>query len=204
MATTRDVLIAEGMRLFGEQGYAATSVAQIEAAAGLSAGSGSLYKHFRSKAELLAVGLDRLLSGGQELDDQLDPRNAVGLVERLTAVTRAGLDRLDEDRDVNRLLFRGLESFPDLLRRFGDEEIGRFHRATTALLTGLAGDRGGDLDWEAVSVVVQGATAHYWLLTDLFGKHPSGVDADRFVDGLVALTVAALTDTDSITSRETR
>jgi hypothetical protein len=35
------------MRLFGEQGYAATTVVEIEAAAGLSPGSGSLDRHFR-------------------------------------------------------------------------------------------------------------------------------------------------------------
>ncbi|MBX9639139.1 MAG: TetR family transcriptional regulator, partial [Mycobacteriaceae bacterium] len=30
-ASTRDRLVTEAMRLFGEQGYSATSVAQIEA-----------------------------------------------------------------------------------------------------------------------------------------------------------------------------
>ena len=49
VTSTRDALLTEDMRLFGEKGYAATSVAQIEQAAGLSPGSGSLYNHFRSK-----------------------------------------------------------------------------------------------------------------------------------------------------------
>ncbi|MGH9208726.1 MAG: TetR/AcrR family transcriptional regulator, partial [Acidimicrobiales bacterium] len=40
---TRERLVTEAMRLFGEQGYKATSVAQIEAAAGLAPGSGALY-----------------------------------------------------------------------------------------------------------------------------------------------------------------
>ena len=54
--STRQRLVAEAMRLFGEQGYAATTVAEIEAAAGLSPGSGSLYRHFPSKQALLAEG----------------------------------------------------------------------------------------------------------------------------------------------------
>lgn len=181
------------MRLFGERGYAATSVAQIEAAAGLSPGSGSLYKHFRSKEALLVAGFDRLVPGGRVLADQLDSPDSAGLVEQLTIVARAGLARMEEDREVNRLLFRGLESFPELLQRFGNEEIGRFHQATTALLSELAGDRAGAVDWAAVAAVLQGATAHYWLLADVFGRHPTGVDEDRFVAGLVALTVAVLT-----------
>ena len=95
---------------------------------------------------------------------------------------------MDEDRDLSRLLFRGLDSFPDLLQRFGEGEVARFHRATTAMLTELAGDRNNTLDWAAITVVLQGATAHYWLLTDMFGQHPTGVDEDRFVIALATVT----------------
>ena len=194
MPSTRDLLLTEGMRLFGERGYAATSVAQIEEAAGLSPGSGSLYKHFRSKEALLTAGLDRLLAGGRPLADQLDPAEGrTSLAERLTAAARAGLRRMDEDRDMNRLLFRGLDSFPHLLNRFGDEEIARFHRATTALLTDLVGGHDEAVDWEAVAAVLQGATVQYWLLADLYGGHPTGIGEDRFVAALVALTIALLT-----------
>lgn len=193
--STRDLLLTEGMRLFGEQGYAATSVAQIEAAAGLSPGSGSLYKHFHSKQALLTAGLDRLLSGGRGLTEQLQTAGSEdGSVALLTAVARAGLARMDEDRDLNRVLFRGLEGFPDLLARVGEDEIGRFHQATTAMLADLAGAGDGSFDGAAVAVVLQGATAHYWLLRDLFGRHPTGVDEDRFVAAAAALT-AALLDT---------
>jgi Bacterial regulatory proteins, tetR family len=40
-APTRERLVTEAMRLFGEQAYQATSVAQIEAAADLAPGSGA-------------------------------------------------------------------------------------------------------------------------------------------------------------------
>ncbi|USQ80164.1 TetR/AcrR family transcriptional regulator [Ornithinimicrobium faecis] len=159
-------------------------MAQIEAAAGLSPGSGSLYKHFRSKEELLTAGMNRLLAGGDELADQLTTRAPQSPAEQLAAVVTAGLRRLDEDRDVSRLLFRGLESFPELLQRFGTEEIGRFHAEAVAMLADLADDPAGTTgttDWEAVAVVLQGAVVHYWLMTDLFGAHPSGVGEDRFV-----------------------
>lgn len=187
------------MRLFGEQGYSATSVAQIEAAAGLSPGSGSLYKHFRSKEALLTAGLDRLLGGGQDLADQLAPRDSAELLDQLAAVARAGLRRMDEDRDLNRVLFRGLDGFPELMRRFGQEEIARFHRATAAMLAGLAddGDDDGAVDWAAVAVVLQGAVAHYWLLSDLFGRHPIDVDEDRFVTAAAGLAAALLAPTHS-------
>ena len=72
---TRERLVSEGMRLFSEQGYRETSVAQIEAAAGLAAGSGALYHHFKSKEALLEAGIDR----------QLDRRNAMRDIRALFA-----------------------------------------------------------------------------------------------------------------------
>lgn len=187
MTSTRERLLTEGMRLFGELGYSATSVARIESAAGLSPGSGSLYKHFSSKEKLLSEGLDRLLSSGAAL---AAPQAGVEPVEQLTAVARAGLRRMDADRDLSRLLFRGLEAFPELLHRFGDGEIARLHEATTALLTELA--EGHDQDWAAIAVALQGATAHYWLLTDVFGEHPTGVDEERFVAAMATLAAAVV------------
>lgn len=181
------------MRLFGEKGYAATSVAQIEAAAGLSPGSGSLYKHFRSKEELLDAGLDRLLSTtSQAIPPPVDAPDEEALIEQLRAVTNAGLRRLEHDRDLNRLVFRGLGEFPALMQRFGEKEIARVHLATTNLLAELAGPDAEDQDWAAAALVLQGAAAHYWLLADLFGRHPTGVDEERFVSAAAALVAAVL------------
>lgn len=49
----RDALIHHARRLFAERGYHGTSVADVQAAAGLAPGSGALYKHFASKRALL-------------------------------------------------------------------------------------------------------------------------------------------------------
>ena len=58
-APTRERLVNEAMRLFSAKGFDATSVSQIEAAAGLAPGSGALYHHFKSKEALLDAGIDR-------------------------------------------------------------------------------------------------------------------------------------------------
>lgn len=195
MTTRRERILAEGMRLFGERGYAATSVAQIEEAAGLAPGSGSLYKHFKSKEELLSVGLEQLLASRERTLAPLEERSADPATPdteaALEAAARAGLDRMEQDRDLNRVLFRGLTEFPELLRKFGDKEIARIGQDTARFLAGLSDERH-PADWEALATVLQGATAHYWLLEDLFGTHPSGVSRERFVTALVSLAAAGV------------
>src|SRR3990170_6918262 len=60
MATpTKERILDAAWRLFQQQGFAGTTVTQIEAAAALSAGSGSFYRHFRSKEEVLQAVVDR-------------------------------------------------------------------------------------------------------------------------------------------------
>jgi hypothetical protein len=61
----------------------------------------------------------------------------LGLSERLAVVARAGLRRLDQERDLSRLLVRDLARFPDLLAEMGQEEIEPIYRVVAA---GTSGD----------------------------------------------------------------
>jgi AcrR family transcriptional regulator len=61
--STRERIIDEAVRLIAAQGYAETTVGQIEAAAGLSARAGGFYRHFRSKEDVLLKALDHLADG---------------------------------------------------------------------------------------------------------------------------------------------
>ena len=187
--STRDRLVAEAMRLFGEQGYAATSIVQIEAAAGLAAGSGGLYKHFSSKRALLEAGVRARIDAPDELPALFaeiarapTPRAA------LRATAAAGWDRLDAERDLNRILVRDLAQFPDLLSLFRDGELARLHRGLAAALEQM-GASGPAL----LSAVLISAVSHYWLLTDVFdGRHPLNIDRDDFLDAVADLAVASL------------
>ena len=128
-AATRERVLDAAMDLFGRQGYRATTIAQIEAAAGLAPGAGGLYRHFRSKRELLEAGLRRQFATGRELDGRLDPAGVpqgAGPAAFL-AVARAGLRRLEQERDLNRVLLRDLAAFPDLLSEVRDHELRRVH-----------------------------------------------------------------------------
>lgn len=176
------------MDLFGRQGYHATTIAQIEAAAGLSAGAGGLYRHFKSKRALLEEGLDRQTEAGRPLLAYLE---GVALPPdrraRFLAVGRAGLARLDQERDVNRLLLRDLASFPDLLERVRERELRRVLDAVTEFLRRELPETA---DPQALAAVVMAAVSHYWIMSDVFGgRHPHDVDAERFLRTLTDLVV---------------
>ncbi|WP_116375168.1 TetR/AcrR family transcriptional regulator [Mycobacterium sp. MFM001] len=101
---TRERLVTEAMRLFGEQGYQATSVAQIEAAAGLAPGSGALYHHFKSKEALLEAGIDRQLDRRQAMRDMRKLFAGLGdLRSELTMLGRYVLTVLDEETQLLRI-----------------------------------------------------------------------------------------------------
>jgi AcrR family transcriptional regulator len=189
--TKRRVLDA-AMDLFGRQGYRATTIAQIEQAAGLTPGAGGLYRHFPSKRALLEAGLRRQFDAGRELADLLDP-SAVPRdepVAPLVAVARAGLRRLEQERDLNRVLVRDLADFPDLLAEVRDRELRRVHSALVAWLrtSPAAASEPADADIEALAAVLMGAVSHFWILRDVFGgEHPLGVDEERYLGALAAL-----------------
>lgn len=200
--STRARLIAESMRLFGMQGYSGTTVSEIEAAAGLSGGSGSLYRHFSSKEALLSAGIREQIATGKDLLNRIqEAGTAAGTPLRasLTAIAVAGLRRLEQEQDFNRILIKDLSLFPELLEIARTEEIARIHVAIADWLRSHASPGSQSKDWAAMATVIIGSTSHYWLLRDIFGTHPADVDEERYITALVDLVVAGLTGTEGET-----
>jgi AcrR family transcriptional regulator len=158
-STTRERLVTEAMKLFSQQGFKATSVAQIEAAAGLAAGSGALYHHFKSKESLLEAGIDR----------QLDRRGAMRDIRALFA----GLNDLDTELTLlGRYLLTVLDDESQLLQvaaRTPAAQSARLHAAYAALVEGLYGELS---DW-----------VHAWApkLDDISTRNIAVVGVDALV-----------------------
>ena len=129
-APTRDRLVTEAMRLFGEQGYQATSITQIEAAAGLTPGSGALYHHFKSKEALLEAGIDRQLDRRRAMHDIRTLFAGLGdLRIELTMLGRYVLTVLDEEAQLLQIAAR---TPPD--------QSPRLNNAYAALVDGLSAE----------------------------------------------------------------
>ncbi|MFD5174714.1 TetR/AcrR family transcriptional regulator [Nocardia sp. NPDC058379] len=202
--TSRERIMTEALRLFGEQGFAKTSIAQIEQAAGLSGGSGALYRHFESKDQLLVRAVATRLEDRGEWERFMAPEFSVAaaldsatdggdLVDKLVALCRIGLARLDHDRDVTRILLRDNSIPAELLEVFRQREYAVVMSAVTRGLIELAGPGAHVADWDATAAVLVGALAHFWMIRDIFGGgHPANVDADRYLRATAELIAARL------------
>lgn len=176
-----DRILREAMRLFAERGYERTSIADIQAAAGLAPGSGALYKHFPSKEAVLAAGMEDFVAGAERARELI--RTVPGPAEdALEVLGRAAMQMLTDDRDVLRIVHRELEQFPALR----DEIRERRMQATYAAIAGWLRERAsrGELrveDPEATAAVLLGSLTSFKLFQALFGESPIRLDDERFV-----------------------
>jgi AcrR family transcriptional regulator len=114
MPATREKLATEALRLFGQQGYAETSVGQIEAAAGLSARAGGFYRHFKSKQDVLLKAMDGLV---EDLIAELRVEEVVSLGSiraELLVIARALIRAAEDQRPLRMLLQREGHKMPAL------------------------------------------------------------------------------------------
>jgi AcrR family transcriptional regulator len=175
-------------------GFTGTTVADVQTAAGLTAGSGALYKHFSSKEELFAACVDRAIADNAE-------HVAAGeaLIERdlratLRAMADTGLDRLGSQRPLIRMLFHDGERFPALRDRFRDEGVQPTYAAFAAWVKGEQ-ERGRirqDIDARATAAVLLGAAVAYEFTNTLVGEPPAKVPRQRFVDAWVETAASLL------------
>lgn len=183
--STRDRIVAESLRLFADRGYAATSVAEIEAAAGLSPGAGGLYRHFRSKEEVLASAIrEHIERTRQQISDVLKQAAAFAdrpLETRLRMTCQTGLAKMREEQDLIRVLFRDLDQFPSLVAEVREGIVNPLYDGIATWLAAQPEFEGADEDWPAVAAILGGAVVNYWLANESLYEPPKRIDEKRFV-----------------------
>ncbi|MBB6000511.1 TetR family transcriptional regulator [Streptomonospora salina] len=118
-ARTRERIQGEALRLFGEQGYDATTVTQIAAAAGVS--HTTFFRYFPTKEDVvLADGYDPLIDAALRNRPESED-----LVERVRNATAEGLAAVGgSDRDALLARVRLLLSAPSLRSRLWEQMQG--------------------------------------------------------------------------------
>jgi AcrR family transcriptional regulator len=189
-APTRERILDGAWRLFVEQGFAGTTITQIEAAASLAAGSGSFYRHFRSKEDVLHAVVDREVERvdaernvGPELSDTGgDVRVALAMEfqQRLR-----NLQRLDP---LVRLVQQEREHLGGSRDYLGDLLVDRnvtvrSERFAAWMERGAIPKR----DPEALATVLMCALVGYRMSSDYFDRPPGDTSEEAFITTLIDL-----------------
>lgn len=189
---TRERLLDAAIKLFAHQGYAETSIADIQRECGLAAGSGALYKHFASKRELLDAATVRYVQRLADYPVRFDPESTGDAEQALRRVATLIWDGIDDNALLLRVIFRE-PGFPDLADQLW-----------TAVTENAYGRFAGDLraaveegvlaiaDPEAAAAVLVASLAYYPMVRMLIGHTPGEIDRDRYLDAWISLARAVL------------
>jgi AcrR family transcriptional regulator len=177
------------MRLFSEQGYAGTSVARIEAAAGLTPGAGGFYHHFQSKEAALAAGVERHLDRLGALRDIQRVLTPLGdLKAELTLIARYILTELDSEAELLRILAAEARNRPEILTKAVDQLVDSTFQGFAAWVEERAQ---GSSDVRALAAIGLGSLLSTRLLRDVLGARAQ-VEDTALVETWVELMAAKL------------
>jgi len=189
---TRERLLDAAIRLFARQGYAETSIADIQRDCGLSAGSGALYKHFSSKRELLEAATrrfaDRLANDRKRFE--VNPGDGTEQVLRRAATLI--WDGIEENSPLLRVIFRE-PAFPELADELWSAITENAYRGFASGLRVVvdAGMMRID-DPDATAAVLVASLAYYPMVRLLIGHTPGDIERDRYLEAWISHARAGL------------
>jgi AcrR family transcriptional regulator len=202
-ASTRDAILDAAERLFGRQGFAATTIKQIGAEAGVN--TALLYYYFEDKLALYRAALDRVfggLSGGaQQLDPALPPTIQV---ERFVGYV---VQLLSTHPQMPRLLVRELIDYEAAHAEAGIAQVAAnvFKRLCDVIEGGQrTGVFRAELDPRFAAISTIGQVAYFFIARPAIGRllgegrdGPSAETVRAYGRHAAAFALAALTDPDA-------
>ena len=192
--SSRDRLLDSALSLFAKRGYAATSTAEIQKATGMSPGSGALYRHFRSKNEVLRAALRRGLDRMRESQAWREATTPADRFEALTRVAEAAQQAITENADLVRLMLHEPDAAPDLVDELWVRNMSFACATMGQALQATANETGAEIeDPEAVGAVLLAGLSYVPVMQVLLGRQPGGVDPQRFQAAWLRLSRAVFT-----------
>ncbi len=183
---TRDRIITEAIRLFAERGFKGTTVGDIERAAGLAPRAGGLYKHFRSKEEVLEAAIDRHVSEIEAMRTSIEFKTLGDLRAELEMITRWGLAELAAEQPVMKIVMKDGDEFPHLVEIVRERIVERGSELSVAVMARLLSESGAAVkDVDAVSTIALTSLVNYRLQESIFGKPPGGLSEEEFIEAWV-------------------
>jgi AcrR family transcriptional regulator len=182
-APTRERIVDAAVELFGSKGYSATSVGEIESAAGLVPRSGALYKHFESKRALLDAAVARRASVAKRAGELVGELLVGDVRKEARLYGHGSLRIIRDDQALLRIVMREGDNFPELRDEFQDRIVSRGHASTAEWLR-LAAQRTGapQADLDGLAALLLGGIINHCVLDTLFGAPPGGLSDEDFLD----------------------
>jgi AcrR family transcriptional regulator len=169
------------MRLFAAQGFRGTTVGEIEAAAGLAPRAGGLYKHFRSKEEVLEAGIEQQVAAIEATRPALEMLPLGDVRAELTLAGWWGLHLLADEQPLMKIVQKDGDQFPELVAKVHERIIARGHLEARTLIGRMLAEAGLDEDEAAaLGAVALGSLVGYRVEEAMFGPRP--VSAEEFLE----------------------
>lgn len=188
---TRERIVSAALELFASQGFDATSTAQIEQAAGLSPRSGGLYKHFRSKDELLEVALAQRMQEITALPDRLDLGPLSDLRSELSLIAQWGLAELERERELALIVMKEGHRLPAFRDAFREAIVRPGHALAVEVLRRYSASHDVEFDdVEALGEVLCSALVGFALQGFMLGRDFVDISDERFAAAHVEVAMA--------------
>jgi AcrR family transcriptional regulator len=177
---TRERLLDAAITLFARQGYAQTSIADIQRTCGLAPGSGALYKHFSSKRELLEAATRRYVDRLADYRKRFDAEPTDNAGQALRRAATLIWEGIDDNALLLRVIFRE-PTFPELADELWSAiTANAYQRFADGLRAGVDAGAVQIADPEAAAAVLVASLAYYPMVAMLIGHTPGGVDRERY------------------------
>jgi AcrR family transcriptional regulator len=190
---TRERILDAAVELFGRKGYTATSVGEIETAAGLVPRSGGLYKHFPSKRALLDAAVQRRAEVSARSRETAEEVMRGDIRAEARAYGLGSLRIISADQGLMRIVMREGDNFPELRDEFHARIVSSGHASTVMWLrkaVELTGAPEPDLD--GLAALLLGSIIDYCVLDTLFGRPAGDLSEERFLDVWTDSTIKLL------------
>jgi AcrR family transcriptional regulator len=167
------------MELFAENGFSGATISEVERRVGLAVGTGSLYRHFSSKEELLRAAVEREVTRIRlEIQRHAEAAedSAEDPVERRLRSYRQRLHDMRQCDRLFRLMLNEGDRVPELREAmWAALRVPVKHRPETG---------------DVIEAVAESAIGGYHLFSIMQGRPYNGVGEEQFLRELVELTMA--------------
>lgn len=190
---TRQRILDAALKMFAERGYDGTSIAELERAAGLSPGSGALYRHFSSKRELLDAALGERMAEMQRMREQLQIGPLGDLRSELTVIGRWGLAELERERLLAAIVMREGARLPELVAGFRAAIVDPAHAIARETLSRYAAGRSAHFaDPESLAIALTSSIVGFALQGQMLGRDFVAIGDEEFISAWVDMAEALI------------